>query len=139
MKSTLAIIFLLIMQYSLAQNQPLFKISLDNKVGYINDKGTIVIMPVFLSGNDFSEGLAAVRLNGTYGFINEKGYFVIKPEYDFATNFVNGISVVYKNGAPLFIDKTGNNILPKVFTGFTFLNTRKGIITTKATILGKIR
>ena len=86
-KLSLTIIFVLIIYTSLGQAQHLFKITHDNKVGYINEKGSIVINPIFLNGNDFSEGLAAVRLNGTYGFINETGEFVIKPQFDFASNF----------------------------------------------------
>lgn len=57
------IVFLaaLVLQLGLGQAQPLFKIVRDDKVGYINAKGEVVIQPTFLNGNEFSEGLAAVR------------------------------------------------------------------------------
>lgn len=113
-----------------AQSQSLFKIVEGDKVGYINSKGEVIIKPIFLSGNEFSEGLAAVRLNGLYGYINESGTFVIEPEFDYASNFVKGLAIVYKNGKPFFIDKSSKPILPPVYKGFTFLNDRKGIITT---------
>src|SRR6476469_1923529 len=102
-KTTQTILFISLSLLSYGQTQHLFKITQNDKVGYINEKGKIVISTIFLSGNAFSEGLAAVRLNGMYGFINESGTFVIKPDFDFATNFVHGLTVVYKDGEPLFI------------------------------------
>lgn len=130
MKTLFSVLYLLLTHLSFGQTQPLFKITESDCVGYINEKGKIIIKPIFLNGNDFSEGLAAVRPNGTYGFIDGTGTFVIKPQYDLATNFVNGLAVVYKDGEPLFIDKKGNVVLPPVFNGLTFIDTRKGIITT---------
>jgi hypothetical protein len=138
LKTTLTILFISLSLLSYGQTQHLFKITQNDKVGYINEKGKVVINPIFLSGNDFSEGLAAVRLNGMYGFINESGTFVIKPDYDFATNFVHGLTVVYKDGEPLFIDKTGNIVLSKTYSGLYFIDTRKGIITTHSKKQGLI-
>lgn len=137
-KTTLIFIFICTIYLSYGQAQPLFKITEADRIGYINDKGNVIIKPTFLNGNDFSEGLAAVRLNGTYGFINETGLFIIKPNFDLATNFINGLAVVYKNGEPLFIDKTGNIALPNVFKGLTFIDNRKGIITTRTNKQGVI-
>lgn len=119
-------------------NGPLFRIEENDRVGYINAQGEIVIKPVYLSGNEFSEALAAVRINGLYGFIDETGKTVIKPQFDFATRFVNGFSVVYKNGRPLFIDKRGEIALPQVYSSLTFINDQKGIITTITKKMGVI-
>ncbi|MGB5030014.1 MAG: WG repeat-containing protein, partial [Chitinophagaceae bacterium] len=138
MKTTLTILFITISLLSFGQTHSLFKITQNDKVGYINEKGKVVINPVFLSGNDFSEGLAAVRLNGLYGFINESGTFVIKPDYDFATDFVHGLTVAYKDGEPLFIDKTGNIVLPKTYSGLYFIDSKRGIITTHSKKQGLI-
>jgi hypothetical protein len=138
LKTTLTILFISLSFLSYGQTQHLFKITQNDKIGYINETGKIIISPIFLSGNDFAEGLAAVRLNGMYGFINESGTFVIKPDYDFATNFVHGLTVVYKDGEPLFIDKTGNIVLSKTYSGLYFIDTRKGIITTHSKKQGLI-
>ena len=138
MKTVLTYISILILQLSFGQTRPLFKIVENDKVGYINDKGKVIIKPAFLSGNDFSEGLAAVRENGLYGYINESGFFTIKPEYDFATNFVKGLVVVYKNGTPFFINKKGEIALPTCYKALTFLDDRKGIITTRTNKQGVI-
>lgn len=120
----------LIFLSGLAQTEPLFRIVQNDKVGYINARGQVVISPTFLNGNEFAEGLATVRKDGLYGFVDQTGEFVIQPEFDLATCFVNGITVVYKKGRPYFIDKTGKAILPARYNSFTFLNNRKGIIAT---------
>lgn len=79
----------------------------NNKVGYIDSFGKIVIRPVFANAFDFSEGLAAARVDGQFGFINSDGNFVIPAKYDFCESFRNGFAIVYKNGNPLLINKKG--------------------------------
>lgn len=114
------------------QEQPtsLFRIVQYDRTGYMNEKGDIIIQPTYQVGNDFSDGLAAVRKNGWYGFIDMHGKFVIKPAYDFATDFKNGVALVYKEGKPLFIDKQGTVVLPPAYTSLWFINDKKGIVTT---------
>jgi hypothetical protein len=120
------------------QTPQLFSIVQDDKIGYINEKGVIVIKPTYLSGNDFSEGLAAVRQYGQYGYIDMTGRFVINPSYDFASDFYNGLAAVYKDGKPLFIDKTGKIVLPEVYRFLTFIDNKKAIVKTYTNKVGVI-
>lgn len=89
------------------EEYPLFRIVENNKVGYINQYGKVIIPPTFASGNEFSEQLAPVRLNGTYGYINTKGDYVIQPVYDYATTFEDGVGIVFKDGKRLYVNKKG--------------------------------
>lgn len=89
------------------QDVALFRIIENNKVGFIDSTGKIVIKPQFINAEDFSEGLASARINGTYGYIDKTGVFVIQPQYDFATPFHEGLAVVYQDGKPFYIDKDG--------------------------------
>ena len=43
------------------------------KIGYINNKGKIVIQPKYTDASIFQEGLAYVKVKNKYGFINKKG------------------------------------------------------------------
>lgn len=130
MRYLLTIPLLLVVSFVLGQTSPLFKITQNDKTGYINNKGKIVIKPIFLNGSDFSEGLAAVRLNGYYGFIDKTGRFVIPAKYDYAQQFSNGIAAVHKDGIPFFINKKEEIVLPMVYKTLSFLDDRKALVTT---------
>lgn len=80
---------------ALAQNNYLYPITQNSKVGYINSRGKVIITPQFNSAGRFSSGLAPSRLNGTYGFIDTSGSFVIPPQYDFALPFTNNVAQVF--------------------------------------------
>jgi len=129
-KQLLIIPFLLTIQFVAAQTPPLFKISENDRIGYIDNKGKVVIPPVFRNGSDFAEGLAAVRRDGFYGYIDGTGKFALAPVYDYAEPFAHGIARVYKAGVPLFINKSGATVLPTVYGNITFLKDGKVIATT---------
>lgn len=132
MKTLLTLLTIISAQIVFAQTQPLFLIVEKGRVGYMNAKGETVITPTYWNGNDFSEGLAAVRKNGYYGFVNEKGDFVIKPEYELATSFLNGLAAVYKNGKVIFIDKNGKRAIPEVYKSMSLIDSgsHKAIVRT---------
>lgn len=91
---------------------PLFPISENNKIGYIDKEGKVILPAIYPGGGEFSEGLAPVRLKGRYGFIDGTGRFVISPKFDWAESFVNGLAIVYEEGHPYYIDHTGNSPFP---------------------------
>lgn len=75
----------------------------DNKLGFINSSGEVIIPFKFhytsLSAAKvdyvFKNGIcAATDSNGKLGFINTKGEWVCKPQYDFVGNPVNGYRMV---------------------------------------------
>lgn len=109
----------------------------NNKVGYINKKGELVIPCKYdnyydnISTNDFnresiagvnhfSEGLVAVRKemvkNGEmiakYGFIDKKGNTVIPFIYDDAESFNNNLAEVSIKGLSGYIDRAGKEVIP---------------------------
>jgi hypothetical protein len=129
-RSKIALLLLLISNTCPAQTEPLFPIVQDDKVGYINQKGEIIIAPAFFNGNPFSDGLASVRKNGHYGYINQTGHFVIQPEYDQASDFNNGFALAYKNEKPFIIDKSGKPALPDVFTAIRFIDKNRAVVST---------
>lgn len=103
-------------QYCLGQSRPFFdglaKICKDNKYGFIDKKGRIIINIEYENARDFSEGLAAVEKDGKWGFIDKTGRTVIDFEYDFVKSFSNGLAAVEKDGKRRsYIDKTGNKII----------------------------
>ena len=83
----------------------------DNKLGFLNSKGEVVIPPTAFTGiYHFSEGIACVRSpNGKYGAINTDGIIVIPCIYDEGFIFENGIALVQKDKKVGLIDKYGNS------------------------------
>jgi len=83
----------------------------NNKYGYINEKGEIVIPIKYDIAKDFSEGLAAVSLNGKWFFIDKTGKIIIDCKEDYPDEFSEGLATVSLNGKWFLIDKTGKIII----------------------------
>lgn len=85
----------------------LFRIVEEDRFGFIDKTGKIVIPPKFRFAGDFYENVAVARLDSGFGFINRKGEFIIKPVYDYAKDFYDGVAIVIKDSKSYFLDKKG--------------------------------
>ena len=54
------------------------KVQINNKWGYIDDEGKVVIKPRFDKVFDFFDGLALVWAGEEYGYLDKTGSFVWK-------------------------------------------------------------
>jgi len=104
---------------------------INGKVGFIDEKGRIVIKPDFIGAEDFSEGFASIYVNKKMGFINASGKIVVKPIYDLAWDFSKGfVRVGIADGT----DELG---LPKYKVGFIDRSGKLVIGKTRAVYVGK--
>ncbi len=62
----------------------------NDKCGYVNMKGVLVIPATYDEAKDFAEGLAVVKIKEMYGYINSKGSLVIPAVLAGAESFING-------------------------------------------------
>jgi hypothetical protein len=134
--------FVLFVISCLAQEgDPLFVVTVNNKQGFIDRNGKLVIDPQFGGAGDFSEGLASVAVKDEgykEGYIDRTGKIVIAPKWDTAGKFLDGVAWVgfdqakkeYKIGNKIYsstptdsfdfkfglIDKTGKYIVEPTFT-----------------------
>lgn len=83
----------------------------DNKYGYVNEAGEIVITPKYQEAYPFSDGLALYRQNNKYGYLNSSGKVAIAPKYQDAWGFWEGRAKIQQNGKYGFIDTTGKVII----------------------------
>jgi hypothetical protein len=90
----------------------------DDKYGYIDKTGKVVIAPQYDAVRPFRNGLSAVSVmeKGT-GFVNQTGEIVIKPQFAFACDFSENKAAASKEGDELigFIDKNGKYIINPQF------------------------
>lgn len=80
----------------------------NEKVGFIDTDGKVVIAPHFEQVREFQEGLAPVRVNQKCGYIDKSGNFAIDPFFDGASGFSEGLAAVCSQGKVGFIDRQGN-------------------------------
>jgi hypothetical protein len=98
-------------------NQDLAPVKINDKWGFINKSGKIVIRAQFenfaaldsyYSYKVFNDGLAAVQKGGKWGLIDKSGKTVIAYKYAEPLFFINGYTCVKgSNGKYTYIDKKG--------------------------------
>lgn len=101
------------------------QVRLNNKYGFIDSSGKLVIPLIYDNVYSFSEGLAKVRIEGKSGFISPKGDVVIPLVYDGAGSFKEGLAQVksQKNGKWGYIDTIGRFVIdPKFECAYEFVD-----------------
>ena len=107
-------------------NDVLAPVKVEDKYGYINKEGKMIINPQFDKALPFNEGLAAVATINKdkgevlYGFINKKGEIIINPQFKYAGSFSEGLALVYDGKKCGYIDKNGKYIINPQFDNAGF-------------------
>lgn len=106
-------------------SEGLARVSKGDKIGYVDKTGRFVIEAGFDEGEDFKEGLAAVKVpvkvddtvEAKFGFIDKTGKMVIEPQFNKANSFSEGLAVVTINSMDQdgYIDKTGKVVIASQF------------------------
>ena len=82
----------------LSDKTKLYPISNNQKWGYANEEGVIIIPYKYDSVSFFSSGLAVAEIEGKFGFLKSNGDWHIKPIYEHATNFDYNCASVIDHG-----------------------------------------
>ena len=90
-------LFLILCVAQEAKAQALIPFEQNEKWGFINAKGEVVIKPQFDKVQPFSEGLALIKVDLKNGFIDATGKFVIEPQYYNAFSFSEGVAAVSRS------------------------------------------
>jgi outer membrane protein OmpA-like peptidoglycan-associated protein len=110
----------LIIKYNNIEIQPLVfdfseglgSIKLENKVGYINNQGKVVIPPTYDIGKSFKQEQALVRLNENWGVIDKNGKLITELKYTKITELEDGYRTVIEKGKMGVINYFGEFIIP---------------------------
>ncbi|MBX7202296.1 MAG: WG repeat-containing protein [Bacteroidia bacterium] len=90
----------------------LFPVVKEQKWGYADSLGKILIPFQFDEAGNFSENLAPVRLNGQINYINKAGLKVISENFDEGYAFQNGLAIVEIDGLSGIINTLGEWVVP---------------------------
>ena len=96
-------------------NEGLARIQQNEKWGFINKNGDLVINAEFDTAYKFCNERALVKMESKWGFIDKQGRIAITLKYEAAHSFQEDLAGVKLNGKWGFIDKTGKTIIPFVF------------------------
>jgi hypothetical protein len=89
----------------------LIAFSKNQKWGYINPKGQVLIEPVFDFAQAFLDGNAIVRIAPFYGLINNKGEYVVQPYQEDIRQISDSIFLFKNLGKYGLIDALGDTLL----------------------------
>lgn len=113
-------------------SEGLTRIEINNKYGFIDKQGNLIIKAQFDNAFGFENGLASVNIEGKWGFINKQGNIVIQPQFDYARDFSEGLARIKINNKWGFIDMQGNIVIKPQFEGaMTFVNGFAGVLLEK--------
>lgn len=100
----------------------LSQFKLNDKIGFKNKHGNVVIIALYDDAGDFAWGLAPVNIGaqrefpgvktgGKWGYINTKGALVVPFTLDHAREFSNGLAQVSDQDGVKFIDPQDNTVI----------------------------
>ena len=88
----------------------------EEKWGFVNKEGKVVINPQFSSVSNFSDGKCGVgNIDGKWGFIDKEGKISINYQFDGAGDFKNGKCIVTSANKYGVIDNEGKYIINPQF------------------------
>lgn len=87
----------------------------DQKYGFVNRGGKLIIPFQFENVQKFSEGLAGIQTGGLWGYVDSNGTISIAPQFDEVGEFHQGLAIVKKEGKANLINKAGTLLLPEYY------------------------
>lgn len=87
----------------------------DGDMGYVDNKGDIVIPFIYEEAEKFYDGLARVCRGGHWGFINKAGTEVVPLIYNYIELFSEDYALFVVNNRFGFVDKSGREVISPIF------------------------
>ena len=82
-------------------------VRVDQKWGYIDKSGRLLVQPVYENADDLDETLAMITLNAKTGYVNKAGQMIIEPHFSFGEPFVSNYARVGEKHMFGYIDRQG--------------------------------
>jgi hypothetical protein len=109
------------------EDKSLYRIRVNDKYGFIDKTGKVVVQPQYERAGEFHEGLAwLMTKEGKYGYIDVSGRFAIEPVLGFAEDFSDGLAVAgvldlkTGKGTRGYVDKKGKLTIDRRIDQFDY-------------------
>jgi len=107
--------------YNTTETGGLYPIVQDDKLGFIDSTGRVIVPPTYDDEGYFHQGRAYVSRSGKFGFIDTLGRVIVPPKYDTVSDFWEGLAMVARQGRTGYINLAGKEVIPPQFErGETF-------------------
>jgi len=103
-------------------NYEFIAIKKNEKWGFIDRKGNLLIPYQYEEVEDFNMGIAPVKIGELWGFINTDNELIIKPTYEKVTIFYDGLAGFYENGKWGFINGNNEVVIEPKYTSITLFS-----------------
>ena len=94
----------------------------ENKWGYINKEGTLIINFQFSDPGNYTDGKARVSDGKSWGYIDKNGKYLINPQFDDAYKFSQELAAIKQGKTWGFIDKSGKIVINPQFDDVWLFN-----------------
>jgi len=94
----------------------------NDKFGFKDQKGRIVIANRYEEVRPFNQNMAAIKINNKWGFIDLDENLIIQPRYDSVAHFDRGFCITNKNKFLGVVNLTGEEILKNQYQQIVLLS-----------------
>ena len=98
-----------------AFEEELAAVEQNDRWGFVDQKGQIVINPQFDDTFGFRDGLASVQVGEKWGYIDKTGSYVINPQFEWAAPHCEGLAAFRQDDKWGAIDKKGDIVIAPRF------------------------
>ncbi|MEM1099080.1 MAG: WG repeat-containing protein [Planctomycetota bacterium] len=95
----------------------LFAAKIDHRWGLVDQRGVLVVLPVFQWTDDGVDCRARAIIDGKTGYINGVGDWLIEPRFDWLDRFSDGLAIFRDRGREGLIDQRGRVVLEPQYEG----------------------
>jgi len=88
----------------------LARVKTNQKWGFVDTTGNVVVPPKYNQVENFVDGLAKVRTGQRWGLVDKTGAVIIKPTFEWIYDFNDGIAKVKIDGEEYYMDRNGQRV-----------------------------
>lgn len=98
-------------QQAASFSEGLAAVTINERIGFIDKTGRLVITPKFSDVGKFMNGVTAAKIDDTWGFIDKTGNFITEPQFDWVASIQAKTAVVLQDNKFGYFSIASNSFL----------------------------